>query len=141
MSISSALTCWTPETFCPQVRCLWSTLDQMVSSVQAQQEGLGRVLQGQADQYVLDGTGRALDVPRSLRERVEQLPQLSSGQLYVSGQLHLLCVLELVKLSLQVLREEQRRLPTPPPADLGAAQLRDKRGQMSRALHSLQLIR
>lgn len=59
----------------------------------------------------------------------------------MSGQLHLLCVLELMKLSLQVLREEQRRLPTPPPAVLAPAQLQDKRGQMSRALLSLQRIR
>lgn len=49
----------------------------MVSSIQAQQEGVESVLQGEADQHVLDGTGRTLDVPRSLRERVERLPQVS----------------------------------------------------------------
>lgn len=49
----------------------------MVSSIQAQQEGVESVLQGEADQHALDGTGRALDVPRSLRERVEQRPQVS----------------------------------------------------------------
>lgn len=46
-----------------------------------------------------------------------------------------------MKLSLEVLREERRRLPAPPPAVLAPAQLRDKRGQVSRALLSLQLIR
>lgn len=49
----------------------------MIRSIKAQQEAVESVLQGQADQYVLDGTGRVLSVPRRLQERVEQLPQVS----------------------------------------------------------------
>lgn len=59
-----------------QVRSLWAAVDGLVCSVGAQQEGVDRVLQGQVDQHVLDGTGRALKVPRRLQERVEQLPQV-----------------------------------------------------------------
>lgn len=123
------------------------------------------VLRGEVDQYVLDGTGRVLTVPRSLQEHVERQPQvsidsqrppprpllepelglvssqLSSGRLYSSGQLHLLRLLELLLHSLQVLREEQRRLPAAARFHLGPAQLQGRRGQMSRALQSLQLIR
>lgn len=52
-------------------------------------------------------------------------------------------MLELLNHSLQVLREERRRLAPAhaPRADLRPAQLQDKCGQMSRALQSLQLIR
>lgn len=46
----------------------------MMSSIKAGREVVESVLQGEADQYVLDGTGRVLSVPRSLQERVEQLP-------------------------------------------------------------------
>lgn len=59
----------------PQVRSLWSTIDGMLSSIKAEQEAVESVLQGEADQYVLDGTDRVLTVPRRLQERVEQLPQ------------------------------------------------------------------
>lgn len=43
--------------------------------------------------------------------------------------------------SLLLLREERLRLPDAPKADVGAARLQDTRGQMSRALQSLQLLR
>lgn len=50
-------------------------------------------------------------------------------------------MLELMNHSLQVLREERRRLCHTPSSDLSPAQLQDKCGPMSRALQSLQLIR
>lgn len=59
-----------------QVRALWAAVDGLICSVAAQREGLDSVLQGQVDQHVLDGTGRALKVPRRLQEQVEQLPQV-----------------------------------------------------------------
>lgn len=49
----------------------------MVSSIGGEREGVESVLRGEVDQYVLDGTGRVLDVPRGLQERLEQLPQVS----------------------------------------------------------------
>lgn len=67
--------------------------------------------------------------------------QLSSGRLYERGQLDLLCLLELTNQSLQLLREERRRLAAAPGPAVGAAPLQDARGQMSRALQSLQLLR
>lgn len=46
----------------------------MLSSIKAEQKAVESVLQGEVDQYVLDGTDRVLTVPRSLQARVEQLP-------------------------------------------------------------------
>lgn len=154
------------QLWCPQVRSLWAAVDEMLSSIRAEQEAVESVLQGQVDQHVLDGTDRVLAVPRSLQARVEQLPhqvraipaaaavafsdpppqppgapQLSSGRVYEGGQLDLLCLLELTNHSLQLLAEERRRLPVGPSPDVGAARLQETRGRMWRALQSLQLLR
>lgn len=46
----------------------------MLSSTKEGQHAVESVLKGDVDQYVLDGTDRVLKIPRSLLERVEQLP-------------------------------------------------------------------
>lgn len=53
---------------------MWSTIDGMLSSTKEEQSVLESVLKGAVDQYTLDGTDRVLKVPRSLLERIEQLP-------------------------------------------------------------------
>lgn len=67
--------------------------------------------------------------------------QLTSVNVYESGQLSLLCVLELVNHALQLLREERRRLSDAPKPDLRPAHLQEKCQQMTRALQGLHLIR
>lgn len=57
-----------------KVRCLWSTIDGVLSSTKEEQRVVESVLKGDVDQYVLDGKDRILKIPRSLQERVEQLP-------------------------------------------------------------------
>lgn len=56
------------------MRSLWSAVDGMLSNTKEEQRAVESVLKGDVDQYVLDGTDRVLKIPRSLLERVEQLP-------------------------------------------------------------------
>lgn len=62
-----------------KVRSLWSVIDGMLSSTKEEQHAVDCVLKGDADQHVLDGTGQVLRVPRTLQERVEQLPHQVRG--------------------------------------------------------------
>lgn len=56
------------------MRSLWSTIDEMLSTTKEEQNAVQSVLKGDVDQHILDGTDRALKIPRSLLERIEQLP-------------------------------------------------------------------
>ncbi|XP_035849650.1 HAUS augmin-like complex subunit 6 isoform X2 [Sander lucioperca] len=124
------------------VRSLWSDIDRMLSTIKEEQHAVESVLKGEVDQYVLDGTDRTLNIPRSLLERIEQLPhQLSSGNVYEAGQLNVLCVLELTKHTLQLLREERCRVSHASKPQLSPQHLQEKCQQMARALQNLQLLR
>lgn len=57
-----------------KVRSLWSAIDGMLSSTSEEQQAVESVLKGEVDQNVLDGKDRFLRIPRTLLERVEQLP-------------------------------------------------------------------
>ncbi|XP_031706479.1 HAUS augmin-like complex subunit 6 [Anarrhichthys ocellatus] len=125
-----------------RVRSLWSDIDGMLSTTKEEQHVVESVLKGDVDQYILDGTDRVLRIPRVLLERIEQLPHpLSSGNVYEAGQLNLLCVLELMKHALQLLREERGRVSHAPKPELSPQQLQEKCRQMARALWNLHLIR
>nr|XP_040037801.1 HAUS augmin-like complex subunit 6 isoform X3 [Gasterosteus aculeatus aculeatus] len=125
-----------------RVRSLWSDIDGMLSTNKEEQHIVESVLKGDVDQYKLDGTDRVLQIPRSLLERIEQLPhQLSSGHLYEGGQLNLLCVLELTNHALQLLREEHVRVSRAPKPEVRPQQLQERCQQMARALQNLHLIR
>ncbi|XP_041821248.1 HAUS augmin-like complex subunit 6 isoform X2 [Chelmon rostratus] len=125
-----------------KVRSLWSAIDGMLSTTQEEQHAVGSVLKGDVDQYILDGTDRVLKIPRSLLERIEQLPhQLSSGNVYEAGQLNLLCVLELMNHALQLLKEERCRVSHAPKPQLSPQHLQEKCQQMARVLQNLHLTR
>lgn len=125
-----------------KVRSLWSDIDGMLSATKEEQNVVESVLKGDVDQYILDGTDQVLQIPRSLLERIEQLPhQLSSGNVYEAGQLNLLCVFELTNHALQLLREERCRVSEAPKPQLSPQQLQVKCQQMARALQNLHLIR
>ncbi|XP_054457348.1 HAUS augmin-like complex subunit 6 [Anoplopoma fimbria] len=125
-----------------KVRSLWSDIDGMLSTTKEEQHVVESVLKGDVDQYILDGTDRVLKIPRSLLERIEQLPhQLSSGNVYESGQLNLLCTVELMNHALQLLREERSQVSHAPKPQLNPQQLQEKCQQMARALQNLHLIR
>lgn len=62
-----------------KVRSLWSVIDGMLSSTKEEQRAVDSVLKGDADQHVLDGTDQVLRIPRTLQERVEQLPHQVRG--------------------------------------------------------------
>ncbi|KAF3836973.1 hypothetical protein F7725_004437 [Dissostichus mawsoni] len=121
-----------------KVRSLWSDIDGMLSPPKRSKMWW----KGDVDQYILDGTDQVLKIPRSLLERIEQLPhQLSSGNVYEAGQLNLLSVFELTNHALQLLREECCRVSEAPKPQLSPQQLQVKCQQMARALQNLHLIR
>lgn len=60
---------------------MWSDIDGMLSATKEGQNVVESVLKGDVDQYILDGTDQVLQIPRSLLERIEQLPhQVSEDQ-------------------------------------------------------------
>ncbi|KAF7230041.1 HAUS augmin-like complex subunit 6 [Nothobranchius furzeri] len=125
-----------------EVRALWSDIEAMLSAIREEQSAVESVLRGDVDQHVLDGTDRALNIPRCLQERVEQLPhQLNSGNVYEDGQLNLLCVMELTNHALQLLKEERRRVPPLSRSQISSQNLQEKCLKMSRVLRDLHLIR
>ncbi|XP_071333768.1 HAUS augmin-like complex subunit 6 isoform X2 [Trachinotus anak] len=125
-----------------KVRSLWSAIDEMLMTTKEEQNSVESVLKGDVDQYILDGTDRVLKIPRRLLERIEKLPhQLSSGNVYEAGQLNLLCVLELAKHALQILKEERCQVSHAPKPQLSPQQLQVKCQQMARVLQDLNLIR
>ncbi|XP_041634590.1 HAUS augmin-like complex subunit 6 [Cheilinus undulatus] len=125
-----------------KVRALWSTIDGMLSATKQEQQAVESVLKGDVDQYILDGTNKTLKIPRTLLERVEQLPnQLSSGNVYEAGQLNLLCVFELTNHTLQLLKEERSRVSHAPKPQLSPEHLKEKCQQITRVLQDLHLVR
>lgn len=65
---------------CLKVRSLWSDIDGMLWAIKEEQHAVESVLKGDVDQYILDGTDRVLRIPRTLLERVEQLPHQVRGE-------------------------------------------------------------
>ncbi|XP_016894761.1 HAUS augmin-like complex subunit 6 isoform X2 [Cynoglossus semilaevis] len=125
-----------------KVRSLWSDIDWMLSTIKDEKNAMESVLLGDVDQYILDGTDRVLKVPRCLLERIERLPhQLSSGNMYETGQLNLLCVLELVTHALQILTDERRGVSIPTRSELSSQHLQEKCQQMACVLQDLYFIR
>uniref|UniRef100_A0A672ZQW1 HAUS augmin-like complex subunit 6 N-terminal domain-containing protein n=1 Tax=Sphaeramia orbicularis TaxID=375764 RepID=A0A672ZQW1_9TELE len=128
--------------YCSKVRSLWSTIDEILSSTKEEQHAVQSVIKGEADQYTLDGTDQVVKISKSLLERIQQLPhQLSSGNVYESGQLNLLCVLELTNHALQLLKEERSRVSHLPHLQLNPQHLQEKCQQMNRVLQDLHLTR
>ncbi|KAM3857605.1 HAUS augmin-like complex subunit 6 [Diretmus argenteus] len=126
-----------------KVRSLWSTIDGMLSAIKGEQLVVACAVKGDVDQFSLDGTDLLLKVPRPLLEKVQQQPQhWSSGTLYESGQLNLLCLLELMGHALQLLQQEKAGVScaasTP---QLHPQHLREKLQQMVRSLEALHLTR
>lgn len=62
-----------------QVRSLWATVDGMLTTTEPDGKVLESVLQGDVDQHALDGSGRHLQIPRRLLERMEQPSQQVSA--------------------------------------------------------------
>lgn len=56
------------------MRSLWLHIDAMLLAIKEEQITMETVLKGDVDQYVLDGMDRVLNIPRCLKERIEQLP-------------------------------------------------------------------
>ncbi|KAG7260754.1 hypothetical protein CRUP_015133 [Coryphaenoides rupestris] len=115
-----------------KVRVLWSAVDEMLSALGEQRRVVAGVLKGDADQFVLDGAGVSLKVPRVLLEKIERLPQ----------QLNPLCMLELMAPALHLLQEERSRVVGPTPLlQLRPQELQTKSVQAARVLEDLKVLR
>lgn len=56
----------------PKVRCLWTQITETLTRLQKEIEVVDSVVKGHIDQYILDGTSVAINVPRPLLEKVEK---------------------------------------------------------------------
>ncbi|XP_077598802.1 HAUS augmin-like complex subunit 6 [Stigmatopora nigra] len=122
-----------------KVRSLWSDVDAMLSNTEEDNQILESVLKGEDNQYVLDGTDCVLQIPPSLRDRIERSPQqLSSGKMYEGGHLNLLCPLDLLNQSLRLLNEERGKLRPPP---LNRQRLQDRQQELASQQLRLELLR
>uniref|UniRef100_A0A8B9RHX9 HAUS augmin like complex subunit 6 n=1 Tax=Astyanax mexicanus TaxID=7994 RepID=A0A8B9RHX9_ASTMX len=75
---------------------------------------LDSVIQGNVDQYALDGKDICVKIPAILLERMERLShQTSIGSLYEGGQPVLLRLLELLNVVLSILSEERAKVSCP----------------------------
>uniref|UniRef100_A0A672JDD9 HAUS augmin-like complex subunit 6 N-terminal domain-containing protein n=1 Tax=Salarias fasciatus TaxID=181472 RepID=A0A672JDD9_SALFA len=133
---------FTGGTLCPQVRSLWSTIDEMLEVIKENQGAAERVLKGEVDQYKLDGKDQVLTIPNVLLERIQQLPQqLKSGNLRKDGKLNLLCVMELMNHALQLLKDERCRTSHAPKSQLSSEHLKKQCQQMNHLIEDLTLLK
>lgn len=125
-----------------KVRSLWSTIDEMLAVIKENKKTMESVLEGEADQYQLDGTGRVLKVPNILLERIQQLPhQLKSAKTHKDGELNLLCVMELMNHALQLLKEERCRMSHTPKPQISPEPLEKVCHQLDCMVHDLKVLR
>ncbi|XP_066224345.1 HAUS augmin-like complex subunit 6 isoform X1 [Saccopteryx leptura] len=89
-----------------KVRSLWASVNETLLFLEKEREVVSSVL-SLADQYTLDGTNVAINVPRLLLDKIEkQICQLHIGNVYESGELNLLTVIQLLNEVLKVMRYE-----------------------------------
>ncbi|XP_007255258.3 HAUS augmin-like complex subunit 6 [Astyanax mexicanus] len=97
-----------------KVQILWAEIDKSLSGLEGEHRILDSVIQGNVDQYVLDGKDICVKIPAILLERMERLShQTSIGSLYEGGQPVLLRLLELLNVVLSILSEERAKVSCP----------------------------
>uniref|UniRef100_A0A8B9L311 HAUS augmin like complex subunit 6 n=1 Tax=Astyanax mexicanus TaxID=7994 RepID=A0A8B9L311_ASTMX len=96
------------------VQILWAEIDKSLSGLEGEHRILDSVIQGNVDQYALDGKDICVKIPAILLERMERLShQTSIGSLYEGGQPVLLRLLELLNVVLSILSEERAKVSCP----------------------------
>ncbi|XP_023614684.1 HAUS augmin-like complex subunit 6 isoform X2 [Myotis lucifugus] len=89
-----------------KVRSLWASVNETLLFLEEEREIVSSVL-SLADQYTLDGTNVAIDVPRLLLDKIEkQMCQLHIGNVYEAGKLNLLTVIQLLNEVLKIMKYE-----------------------------------
>ncbi|XP_039330795.1 HAUS augmin-like complex subunit 6 isoform X1 [Saimiri boliviensis] len=89
-----------------KVRSLWSSVNETLTFLEKEREIVSSVL-SLVNQYALDGTNVAINIPRLLLDKIEkQMFQLHIGNVYEAGKLNLLTVIQLLNEVLKVMKYE-----------------------------------
>ncbi|XP_038625741.1 HAUS augmin-like complex subunit 6 [Tachyglossus aculeatus] len=104
-----------------QVRSMWTSVMETLSALEKEREVVNSVVKGHVDQYALDGTDVAINVPRLLLATIEkQMYKIHMGNVYESGKLNLLTVIQILNEGLKILRHERCQIdPVGLKLDLG----------------------
>nr|XP_014701012.1 HAUS augmin-like complex subunit 6 isoform X2 [Equus asinus] len=102
-----------------KVRSLWASVNETLTFLEKEREVVSSVL-SLVNQYTLDGTDVAINIPRLLLDRIEkQMCQLHVGSVYEAGNLNLLTVIQLLNEVLKVMKYERGQAdPAPLTIDL-----------------------
>ncbi|KAM9206318.1 HAUS augmin-like complex subunit 6 [Dugong dugon] len=99
-----------------KVRSLWASVNETLMFLEKEREVVSSVL-SLVNQYSLDGTNVAINIPRLLLDKIEkQMGQFHIGNVYEAGKLNLLTVIQLLNEVLKIMKYEhcqadQPRLP------------------------------
>ncbi|CAM4558901.1 unnamed protein product [Lepidochelys olivacea] len=94
-----------------KVRSRWASVMETLTFLEKEKEVVDSVVDGHVDQYALDGTNVAINVPRLLLEKIEnQMYNLHIGNIYEAGKLNLLTVIQLLNEALKILRHERQQV-------------------------------
>ncbi|XP_022429496.1 HAUS augmin-like complex subunit 6 isoform X2 [Delphinapterus leucas] len=89
-----------------KVRSLWASVNETLMVLEKEREVVSSVL-SVVNQYTLDGTNVAINIPRLLLDKIEkQMCQLHIGNVYEAGKLNLLTVIQLLNEVLKVMKYE-----------------------------------
>ncbi|XP_060011095.1 HAUS augmin-like complex subunit 6 [Lagenorhynchus albirostris] len=89
-----------------KVRSLWTSVNETLMVLEKEREVVSSVL-SVVNQYTLDGTNVAINIPRLLLDKIEkQMCQLHIGNVYEAGKLNLLTVIQLLNEVLKVMKYE-----------------------------------
>ncbi|XP_027963071.1 HAUS augmin-like complex subunit 6 [Eumetopias jubatus] len=90
-----------------KVRSLWASVNETLMYFEKEREVVNAVL-NLVNQYTLDGTNVAINIPRLLLDKIEkQMCQLHIGNVYEAGKLNLLTVIQLLNEVLKVVKYER----------------------------------
>ncbi|KAM8940969.1 HAUS augmin-like complex subunit 6 [Lycaon pictus] len=90
-----------------KVRSLWASVNETLIYLEKEKEVVNAVL-SLVNQYTLDGTNVAINIPRLLLDKIEkQRCQLHIGSVYEAGELNLLTVIQLLNEALKVVKYER----------------------------------
>ncbi|XP_006180442.3 HAUS augmin-like complex subunit 6 [Camelus ferus] len=90
-----------------KVRSLWASVNETLMFLEKEREVVSSVL-GLVNQYTLDGTNVAINIPRLLLDKIEkQMCELHIGNVYEAGKLNFLTVIQLLNEVLKVMKYER----------------------------------
>ncbi|XP_075451077.1 HAUS augmin-like complex subunit 6 isoform X2 [Ascaphus truei] len=90
-----------------KIRLMWSTMMQILKTMEREVEVVDSVVKGHVDQYCLDGTNVTLNIPKPLVSKIEsEIHRLQMENVYEAGKVNLITIVQLLNESLKMLRQE-----------------------------------